>query len=134
LAGYLESEQTARENPTGDKPVKKARGGVASRKAKANSIALSVARLKGTKEKDAPSSSVMEEESPTQPATTSTKTGDISFVLNSSSPPGTSPRTPKFQNTSLKQTPQGKPERSSNANAPPSFVPKDEPAHNRIHL
>ena len=128
MAGYLESEQTARENPTGDKPVKKARGGVASRKAKANSIALSVARLKGTKEKDVPSSSVMEEESPTLPATTSTKAGDISFVLNTSSSPGTSPRTAKSQ-----QTPQAKPERSSNANAPPSFVPKDEPAHNRIH-
>jgi hypothetical protein len=112
-----------------DKPVKKARGGVASRKAKANSIAINAARTK-MKEKDAPSSSAIEEES-LQETTTPVKAGDISFVLNapSSSPPGRSPRVAKSPNTSFKQTPQTKPERPSNADTPPSFVP-NEPAHN----
>ena len=56
MIGYLDNELLAKDNPSAEKPVKKARGGVASRKAKTNSMAASAARSKG-KPENRPSSS-----------------------------------------------------------------------------
>ena len=76
--GYLDNELLAKENPSAEKPVKKARGGVASRKAKTNSMAASVARSKGKTENKHPPS-LVEEESPRPSTTTPSKAGDLSF-------------------------------------------------------
>src|SRR5271170_5970862 len=101
--GYLDNELFLKENPSAEKPVKKARGGVASRKAKANSMAASAAaaRSKGKgPENRPPSSEDQTQMSPPPPpastideeprrTTTPSKVGDLSFVLNapSHSPP-----------------------------------------------
>ena len=133
----------AKENPTTEKPVKKARGGVASRKAKANSMAASAARLKGKSENKPPTTPPVEEESPRP--TTSAKVGDLSFVLNQSPPQNVpaSRRTPsKSPNIQRPQSQQDvpptfppsspPPELPPNiTEPPPSFTPA-EPAHNRI--
>ena len=133
----------AKDNPTADKPIKKARGGVASRKAKANSMAASAARSKGKSEKiQAPSSPSIEDES-SRRALASSKAGDLSFVLNAPtrSPPGNAHRnTPsKSPNALARQHQQSSPPPSSPPPEtetaaiipePPGFTPA-EPAHNR---
>jgi hypothetical protein len=117
--------------------VKKARGGVASRKAKANSIAASAARSKGKPENQQPTaqhsspppSEVLEDEQPS--VSTPSKVGDLSFVLNgpSDSPRQTTPsKSPNLQ--SVKQQPKETPT-STVLEPPPTFTPA-EPAHNRI--
>ena len=143
MVGYLDNELLAKENPAAEKPVKKARGGVASRKAKTNSLAASAARSKGKPENKPPSSpSAVEEESP-QP-TTAAKAGDLSFVLNtparspSRSTFAKSPNVPsvkKEQPLPLPPPTSSPPPPSEMAASiiepPPSFTPA-EPAHNRI--
>jgi hypothetical protein len=140
MVGYLDNELLAKENPSTEKPVKKARGGVASRKAKANSMAASAARLKGRSENKPPTTPPAEEESPRP-----TKAGDLSFVLNQSpSQNGPASRTTpsKSPNIQRPQSQQDVPptfppssppsELPPNiAEPPPSFTPA-EPAHNRI--
>jgi len=119
--GYLDNEQWLKENPTAEKPVKKARGGVASRKAKANSIAVHAAKPSKSKSENQPG----EEESRNS---TPSKAGDLSYVLNGpNSPPRSTPsKSPNVQ--AVKET---KPGLANDA--APAFGPT-EPAHNRIHL
>ena len=141
--GYLDNELYLKENPSAEKPVKKARGGVASRKAKANSMAASAAaaRSKGKgPENRPPSSDDPTQISPPPPipstideephrTTTPSKAGDLSFVLNapSHSPPRSTPsKSPNVQavkESASKTTP-------TVSEPPPTFTPA-EPAHNR---
>jgi hypothetical protein len=142
MIGYLDSELLAKENPLAEKPMKKARGGVASRKAKTNSMVASAARSKAKSENlHAP---VIEEESSHPSATTPSKVGDLSFVLNE---PAQSPSNP--QNTPTKSPtvhpskhPQTHPESSPPPAElfssvveppPPTFTPAEH-VHNRTLL
>jgi hypothetical protein len=140
MVGYLDNELLAKENPSAEKPLKKARGGVASRKAKTNSMVASAARSKGKADTKHPPS-VIEDES-SHPSTAASKAGDLSFVLNApaQSPPRSTPRStptrsPKVQSV---KHPQIHPESSSPPaelfpsvpEPPPTFTPA-EPAHNR---
>jgi hypothetical protein len=132
----LSNELLQKENPSGDKPPKKARGGVASRKAKANSIAASAARSKGklenqqltARQSSPPHSEAPDDETPR--TTTPSKVGDLSFVLNatSHSPTGATPS----KSLNVQAANQQKDDTAPGASdPPPSFTPA-EPAHNRI--
>lgn len=103
-----------KENPSAEKPPKKARGGVASRKAKANSIATHAARTR-------PTLPPFEDDGSRQ--STPSKAGDLSFVLNAA-PSGSPPQSPK--------SPNPKPTAPSFSD-PPGFTAV-EPAHNRMSL
>ena len=126
MKGYLDNELNAKGNPSAERPVKKARGGIASRKAKVNSMAAHSGRSKPGDE----SVAIPAEETPH--TTTPSKAGDIGFVLNgpSSSPPS--------QVTPLKR-PKSRPAKQQQEQKP--SAPKDdeihgfaaaEPAHNRV--
>lgn len=118
-----------KENASGDKPVKKARGGVASRKAKANSIAAHAVRSKA--KADNVSSQPQVAEQSTRSANLS-KAGDLSFVLND--PSGSSPprhSSLKSSNTQPSKQQQSQPTPSSEQSQ--GFAPT-EPAHNRTSL
>jgi hypothetical protein len=121
----LDNELYLKENPSAEKPSKKARGGVASRKAKANSIAAHAARSKGKLENQPPSSTI-DEESNSHPSPS--KAGDLSFVLNGppGSPPASTSKSPNVQ--PVKQT-----STLSDSGPLPGFTPA-EPSHNRIVL
>jgi len=125
--GYLDNEQWLKDNPPADKPIKKARGGVASRKAKANSIALHAAKPSKPKSENQHSGAMPEEGSRNS---TPSKAGDLSYVLNgpSSPPPKSTPsKSPMVLHTKdSKVTPTSAPV----ADLPPTFGPV-EPAHNR---
>ena len=143
MAGYLDNELFLKENPSAEKPVKKARGGVASRKAKANSMAASAAaaRSKGKgPENRPPSSDDLTQMSPPPPAPSSideelrqtdtlSKVGDLSFVLNAPShssarsAPSKSLTTQAVKESAAKFMP-------TVPEPPPTFTPA-EPAHNR---
>jgi hypothetical protein len=129
--GYLDNEQWLKENPSAEKPVKKARGGVASRKAKANSIALHAARASKPKTENETATPIPEEASRNS---TPSKAGDISFVLNGPSSPPRSTPTKSPNGQAVKMT---KPAPTSVplVELPPPSVPAPapaEPAHNRI--
>ena len=139
MIGYLDNELLAKDNPSAEKPVKKARGGVASRKAKTNSMVASAARSKGKSDNKHPSS-VTEEESPHPSTTTPSKAGDLSFVLNApaQSPRSTPTKSPHVQPVKHPQThPESSPPPAelvpSVLEPPPTFTPA-EPAHNRTLL
>jgi len=126
MTGYLDNELWLKENPSAEKPVKKARGGVASRKAKANSIAVHAAKAR--KPENQPSTAPPLEDDASRTSTPS-KAGDLSFVLNG--PPGSPPRsTPsKSPNAqSVKQPQSHAPTAPSFTESAPSFTA--EPAHN----
>ena len=143
MTGYLDNELLAKDNPSAEKPLKKARGGVASRKAKTNSMVASAARSKGKSDSKHPPSVVEEESS--HPSTTASKAGDLSFVLNApaqSPPRPTSRSTPtNSPNVQSVKHPQTHTESSpppaelfpSVPEPPPTFTPA-EPAHNRTLL
>jgi hypothetical protein len=121
MLGYLDNEIWLKENPSAEKPPKKARGGVASRKAKANSIAVHAARVRGVDVPPPP----MEEE--TSRHSTPSKAGDINFVLNA--PAGSPPLSPSVKSP-IEQAVKPPPSVTSEL---PGFTPA-EPAHNRISL
>ena len=144
MIGYLDSELLAKENPLAEKPMKKARGGVASRKAKTNSMVASAARSKAKSDnKHAP---VIEEELSHPSATTPSKAGDLSFVLNepAQSPPQSNTQTTptKSPNVHPVKHPQTHPESSpppaelfsSVAEQPPPTFTPAEHVHNRTLL
>ena len=136
IIGYLDNELLAKDNPSADKPVKKARGGVASRKAKTNSLVASAARSK-VKPDNKHTPSVVEEESPHASTTIPSKAGDLSFVLNApaQSPQSTPTKSPNVQPVKHPQThPESSPTPAELVpgipEPPPTFTPA-EPAHNR---
>lgn len=122
--GYLHNEAYLKEIPSAEKQVKKARGGVASRKAKASSLAAHAARPKGgdAEVQRLPGSAVEEESTGHSPPS---KAGDLRFVLNG--PSDSSPPTSKSPSR-----PSGKQHTSSVDGPPPIFTPA-EPVHNRIY-
>jgi hypothetical protein len=126
MIGYLDNELWLKENPSAEKPVKKARGGVASRKAKANSIAAHAAKAK--KSENQPSTNPTLEEDVSRTSTPS-KAGDLSFVLNG--PPGSPPRSTPSKSPNIQPVKQPQPQ----APSAPSFIDSApsftaEPAHN----
>ena len=129
IAGYLDSELYLKENASGDKPVKKARGGVASRKAKANSIAAHAVRSKA-KAENASSQPQVGEQS-TRSANLS-KAGDLSFVLNDPSA-SSPPRHASLKSSSTQPSKQQQNQSTPGSEQAQGFAPT-EPAHNRTSL
>lgn len=128
IIGYLDNELWLKENPSAEKPAKKARGGVASRKAKASSIAAHAAKARKPENQPLPNPSFEDDISQTS---TPSKAGDLSFVLNA--PPGSPPRStpsrsPNMQPAKQPQLPA--PAAPSLTESAPSFTA--EPAHNCI--
>lgn len=131
MTGYLDNELWLKENPSAEKPVKKARGGVASRKAKANSIAAHAAKAKKSENQPSLNPPLVEEDA--SRTSTPSKAGDLSFVLNG--PPGSPPRTTPSKSPNVQPVKQAQ----SQAHPAPSFTESApsytaEPAHNRIFL
>jgi len=121
MIGYLANELN-QDNQTADKTVKKARGGVASRKAKTSSMVAHAARLKKQENQDP--NQTYEEESHNKP---SSRTGDLSFVLNAPDHPRSKPHSGK---TLPSQKPSSQPPAPSFVESGSSFA-SGEPAHNR---
>ena len=127
-----------------EKPAKKARGGVASRKAKANSIAASAARSRGKTENKVPAPSPEAEEESPSSMTMQSKVGDLSFVLNAptqsspqSNPHSTPTKSPNGQpvkhSLPHSSSPLPSEQAASLSETRPSFTSTAaEPAHNRI--
>jgi hypothetical protein len=126
MIGYLDNELWLKENPSAEKPAKKARGGVASRKAKASSIAAHAAKARKQENQPPPNPPFEDDISRTS---TPSKAGDLSFVLNAhpgSSPRSTPSKSPNMQPVKHPQLP---------APAAPSLTESAtsltaEPAHN----
>lgn len=122
MIGYLDNEQWLKENPTAEKPVKKARGGVASRKAKVNSITAHASRSSKSKGENHPPA--IDDGSRNS---TPSKAGDISFVLNGSTPP---PRSTPNRSPIVHPVKQSGTHAATVKESTPSSAPA-EPTHNR---
>jgi hypothetical protein len=118
--GYLDNEAYLKENYPAEKPVKKARGGVASRKAKTSSMEAHAVRSKGKGHENQNISSAIDDDSMSNPP--SFKAGDLNFVLNTPHSPGARSGSPDAQ-SDVHRTPNA-------GGSNPSFTPS-EPAHNR---
>lgn len=120
----MDNELYNKDKEQPDKTSKKARGGVASRKAKTSSMVAHASRTKTKSENQDPNQSFEEESPHSKP---SSKVGDLSFVLNA---PAHSPPKPSASKSPSYQKQPSQAPAPSFVETGPGFT-SGEPAHNR---